>query len=37
MRNRVKEKLGRGGVTVGSWMSILNLDAVRAVAGSGLD
>ena len=37
MRNHVKEKLRAGKVAVGAWMSILNSDAARAVAASGLD
>jgi 4-hydroxy-2-oxoheptanedioate aldolase len=37
LRNHVKEMLGSGEVAVGAWMSILNLDAARIVASSGLD
>jgi len=37
LRNQVKEKLKAGKVAVGSWMSILNEDAARTVAESGLD
>jgi len=37
LRNRVKEKLRRGEVAVGSWMSILNPTAARTVASSGID
>lgn len=37
MRNRIKEKVQSGGVALGAWISILNGDAVRAVAASGLD
>lgn len=37
MRNHVKEKLRGGKVAVGAWMSILNPDSARIVAGSGID
>ncbi len=37
MINKVKERLGKGEVAVGAWMSILNQDAVRTVAASDLD
>ncbi|MCW4035992.1 MAG: aldolase/citrate lyase family protein [Candidatus Bathyarchaeota archaeon] len=37
MRNLVKEKLGKGEVAVGAWMSILDPTVARVVAASGLD
>ena len=37
MRNHVKEKLRKGGVAMGAWMSILNQSSDRIMAASGLD
>ena len=37
MRNHVKEKLRKGGVAMGAWMSILNQASDRIMAASGLD
>ena len=36
MRNKVKEKLTKGGTALGAWMSILNEKSVAAVANSAL-